>query len=315
MYDYENEWEQMELEEEFRNLTPKLKSLWNRSKGKAKDLVKVAQIIAKLASPAVNDDNPATPPVEHTAAGDMQTIDNTRRRAQAQTVPGKTPAAGGDKELEYEMAVLTAELGSVYTKIKENYGRESILSEVLLESLEAESYDAVKGKNWQTIITELKNNQKQLTGMKNLSRSVARKLHFVKPEVHQPIGVDVHHWIPFKHAHLFPDFTLEQLNRMTVPIDTFTHALIGAAIDRAAKGGKTAIENVLNKLSVTNWRGGLIRLNPTYFNNVSDVQFLPTPKLSKGKTIGVIRNATNFKQHFGLPRELEYEAANALELW
>ena len=312
MYEYNNEWEQLELEEELQNMVPKLKSLWNRGKGKAKDLVRVAQIIAKLAAPPVDDDNPATPPVELTTAGDNQTIDNRKRRDQAQTVQGKTPAAGGDKEMEYEIAILTAELGSIYNKIKETLGTESILSEVLLESLEAESYDVVKGKTWQSIMTDLKNNQKQITGIKNLSRSIARKLHFAKPETYQPIGVEVHHWVPFKYAHLFTEYTLDQLNRMTVPIDSFTHALIGAAIDRAAKGGKAAIENVLNKLAVTNWRNGLIQLNPAYFNNVSDVQFLPAPKLSKGKTIGVIRNATDFKKSFGLPRELEFEAANVL---
>ena len=330
------EWNETELEGELETLSGKLKSLWNRNKGRAQNLAKIGidlmDILGTLANPLPPNDPSARTKRNQDAYASNQTMEQKRQLSQATNKNNKKPPISGNKELEnnflgeilnknfenesinpeYEMALLTGEINSVYDKIKDTQGRQSILAEVLMEMLEAESYDILKAKNWATIVNDLKKNNQKINGVKNISRLVSGKLHFSKPEIYQPTGVEVHHWIPFKYAHLFPEFNLEQLNKLTVPLDSFAHALIGAAIDKAAgkNPAKPAIEKVLNKLSSANWKSGNIQLNPAYFNSVSDVQFLPSPKLTRNKKIGVIRNITNFKTHFNLPRELEFEAVN-----
>ncbi|MCF0062554.1 hypothetical protein MUK70_01625 [Dyadobacter chenwenxiniae] len=310
MYEITNEWEQAELEMEFNSFTERLKALWRRNKSKAQQLMAVAQIVGRLVSPAQGGtENPAKPPIEQKAYADHQRAQDRDRKDKISSAnPPKPPAAGG-QELEYEVALLSGELHAMFEKVSERAGAESILSEVLLETLETETYEGVKMHNWAKITSDFKS-PKKLNYIKGLARNVARKGHFMLPERYQPIGVEVHHWIPFKYADLFPDYTLEQLNRLSIPLDAFTHVLIGAAIDRAAGSEPTRkkIEAVLDKLG--QWRSGPLKLDPTYFNSVSDVNFLPTPGLSRNKQIGVIRQIGAFKAAFNLPRELELELIN-----
>ncbi|WP_342088154.1 hypothetical protein [Dyadobacter sp. OTU695] len=311
MYEITNEWEQAELEMEFNSFTERLKALWHRNKSKAQQLMAVAQIVGRLVSPAQGGtENPAKPPIEQKAYADHQRAQDRDRKDRISSGNSQKPPAAGGQELEYEMALLSGELHAVFEKVRERAGAESILSEVLLETLDAETYEGVKTKNWTKIISDFEG-QGKLNYIKGLARNVARTGHFKRPKRHQPIGVEVHHWIPFKYAALFPEYTLDQLNRLSIPLDAFTHVLVGAAIDQAAGPKPTTrkkIEAVLDKLG--QWRSGPLKLDPTYFNSVSDVQFLPSPGLSLNKQIGVVRQVGAFKAAFNLPRELELELIN-----
>jgi hypothetical protein len=301
-----------ELEAEFESWVHQLRSLGQGNHGNAQQLAVVGQIVGKLLRPTKNKDiNTTKPPIPNVSYTNSQRIKDHRTHDQLAVNINKAPPIGRTKAVEFEMAVLISEVGVIYDKIKESEGVESILSEVLLETLEEESYDAIKSQKWSDIFGNLKIASK-INPVKNLVRNAARKLHYGRPEIYQPIGVEVHHWIPFKYAHFFKEYTVEQLNRLTIPLDSLTHALVGAAIDRSVGGKPTRekIEKVLGKLSASDWRTSQIRLNPAYFKSVSDVKYLPSPKLTLNKNIGVIMDIKKFKISFGLPRELEFEATN-----
>lgn len=317
-----------ELEAEFETWRESLSAFWRRNKAKAQKLGAVAGILARLASPGTPSDT--KPPVQHTAAADWQQVQDKRRKDGTEQTTKKDTTAGG-KELEntllgeiltesyvknalnpdYEMAVLVNELSGIYDRLKEVRGVQSILAEVLLEALELETYEQNKTKKWSDIKTQ---GFKAENAIKASARFDARKLHFGNPASLQPIGIEVHHWIPFKYADLFDNVTLEQLNKQTIPLSATTHAIVGAAIDKAVAGKttkdqkKAAIINVLKRMGEFN--GQKIVLSPTYFDYKEDRNFLPSSRAGKGVKIGVLRNIPNFKAHFGLSKELEFEVVN-----
>ena len=242
--------EQNDLEIEFESWTERLKSLWARNKGKAKQLAAVAQIVAKLISPASGaDNNPNKPPIEQRTYADLQQVEDRRRREEdSKTISPKTNV-GGNKEIdntilgeilregsletednEYEMAMLVAELAILYDVLKERTGGGAVMGEILLESLEEESYrdlsNALNNPHWRNKISGnhvlrrlfenlfkedvLRISEKPtwndikkkgtLSIIKEALRKEARKI--LGPMVD---GKEAHHKRNLQHAHLWKD--------------------------------------------------------------------------------------------------------------